>query len=53
MKNIPLIIFYNRTIDEAKRNHDVTKACEMLKKLRELEIKDRVRIGAYRLLPSN
>ena len=53
MKNIPLIIFYNRSIDEAKKNHDITKACEMLKKLRRLEIKDRAGIGAYRLAASD
>ena len=50
MRSIPLIIFYNRSIDDAKEKHDIIKACEMLKKLRKLEIKDRAIPGSYRLI---
>ena len=39
MRSIPLIIFYNRSIDDAKEKHDIIKACEMLKKLRFLRMK--------------
>ena len=49
MKNVPLIIFYNRAVNEAKKNHDVARACEMLKKLHRLERKDKVKRGDYRL----
>ena len=50
MRSIPLIIFYNRSIDDAKEKHDIIKACEMLKKLRKLEIKERAVPGSYRLI---
>lgn len=48
MENIPLIIFYNHVIDEAKKKHDAAKACKILQKLRRIEIKERAGIGAYR-----
>ena len=47
MRSIPLIIFYNRSIDDAKEKHDIIKACE---KLRKLEIKERAVPGSYRLI---
>ena len=49
MRNIPLIIFYNRAVNEAKKRHDTVRACEMLNKLHRLERKDKVKRGDYRL----
>ena len=50
MRSIPLIIFYNRSIDDAKEKHDIIKESEMMKKLRKLEIKESAVPGSYRLI---
>ena len=49
MANLATIIHLNRLINFALADHDVVSATKYLKRLHKLEVKEKVKLGTYRI----